>query len=29
VLNHPSLKGIEMAAKRLKGLARVTPLEFN
>jgi threonine dehydratase len=29
VLNHPSLKGVEIAAKRLKGLARVTPLEFN
>ena len=29
MLNHPSLKGVEIAAKRLKGLARVTPLEFN
>jgi threonine dehydratase len=29
VLNQPSLQGVEMAAKRLKGLARVTPLEFN
>ena len=29
MLNHPSLQGVEMAAKRLKGLARVTPLEFN
>jgi threonine dehydratase len=29
VLNHPSLKGVEIAAKRLKGLARITPLEFN
>ena len=29
MLNQPSLQGVEMAAKRLKGLARVTPLEFN
>ena len=29
MLNHPSLKGVEIAAKRLKGLARITPLEFN
>ena len=29
MLNKPSLQGVEMAAKRLKGLARVTPLEFN
>tara|TARA_Y100000389_G_scaffold143210_2_gene141399 strand:+ start:7185 stop:8435 length:1251 start_codon:yes stop_codon:yes gene_type:complete len=29
VLNQPSLQGVEIAAKRLKGLARVTPLEFN
>ena len=29
MLNQPSLQGVEMAAKRLKGLVRVTPLEFN
>ena len=29
MLNQPSLQGVEIAAKRLKGLARVTPLEFN
>ena len=29
MIKYPSLKGVESAAKRLKGLARVTPLEFN
>jgi len=29
VINHPSLKGVESAAKKLKGLTRITPLEFN
>ena len=29
MINYPSVKGVESAAKRLKGLARVTPLEFN
>ncbi len=29
MINHPSLKGVETAAKKLKGLTRITPLEFN
>jgi len=29
VINHPSFKGVESAAKKLKGLTRITPLEFN
>ena len=29
MIKYPSLKGVESAAKRLKGLARVTPLELN
>ena len=29
MINHPSLKGVESAAKKLKGLTRITPLEFN
>ena len=27
--NYPSIKGVYEAAKRLKGLSRVTPLEYN
>jgi threonine dehydratase len=29
VINHPSFNGVESAAKKLKGLTRITPLEFN
>ena len=29
MINHPSFKGVESAAKKLKGLTRITPLEFN
>ena len=29
MINHPSFKGVESAAKKLKGLTRLTPLEFN
>jgi threonine dehydratase len=29
VINYPSFKGVESAAKKLKGLTRITPLEFN
>jgi threonine dehydratase len=29
VINHPSFKGVESAAKKLKGLTRITPLELN
>jgi len=29
VINHPSFIGVESAAKKLKGLTRITPLEFN
>ena len=29
MINHPSFNGVESAAKKLKGLTRITPLEFN
>ena len=29
MINHPSFIGVESAAKKLKGLTRITPLEFN
>ena len=29
MINNPSFKGVESAAKKLKGLTRLTPLEFN
>ena len=29
MINYPSFKGVESAAKKLKGLTRITPLEFN
>ena len=29
MIYHPSFKGVESAAKKLKGLTRITPLEFN
>lgn len=29
MINHPSFNGVESAAKKLKGLTRITPLEYN